>query len=142
MPDDHPEEQNLLQRLIAWRVGAAMEPQPPNETLMMLQQPFVASARVNGLADRLVVYGYALRAALPPIVTFIGFTFGALIGGLLIVEQIFSLPGLGRGILQSIGTRDFIQLNAQAMVLAGSFIAANLIVDLLVPALDRRIARK
>lgn len=108
----------------------------------VLQQPFVASARVNGLADRLVVYGYALRAALPPIVTFIGFTFGALIGGLLIVEQIFSLPGLGRGILQSIGTRDFIQLNAQAMVLAGSFIAANLIVDLLVPALDRRIARK
>lgn len=108
----------------------------------VLQQPFVASARVNGLSDRLVTYGYALRAALPPILTFVGFTFGALIGGLLIVEQIFSLPGLGRGILQSIGTRDFIQLNAQAMVLAGSFIAANLIVDLLVPALDRRIARK
>lgn len=108
----------------------------------VLQQPFVASARVNGLSNRLVTYGYALRAALPPILTFIGFTFGALIGGLLIVEQIFSLPGLGRGILQSIGTRDFIQLNAQAMVLAGSFIAANLVVDLLVPALDRRIARK
>ncbi|KIP52143.1 ABC transporter permease [Leucobacter komagatae] len=108
----------------------------------ILHQPFVASARVNGLSDRLVTYGYALRAALPPILTFIGFTFGALIGGLLIVEQIFSLPGLGRGILQSIGTRDFVQLNAQAMVLAGSFIAANLIVDLLVPALDRRIARK
>jgi peptide/nickel transport system permease protein len=107
----------------------------------MLQQPFVASARGNGLSSRLVTYGYALRAALPPIVTFVGFTFGTLIGGLLIVEQIFSLPGLGRGMLQSIGSRDFIQLNAQAMVLAGSFIAANLVVDLLVPALDRRIAR-
>ena len=108
----------------------------------VLQQPFVLSARVNGLSDRLVTYGYALRAALPPILTFIGFTFGSLIGGLLIVEQIFSLPGLGRGILQSIGTRDFVQLNAQALVLASAFILANLVVDLLVPALDRRIARK
>ncbi|MDQ4214538.1 ABC transporter permease [Microbacterium capsulatum] len=110
--------------------------------LEVLHQPFVTSARVNGLSDARVTYGYALRAALPPIVTFVGFTFGALIGGLLIVEQIFSLPGLGRGILQSISSRDFVQLNAQALVLAGSFIAANLIVDLLVPALDRRIARK
>ncbi len=107
-----------------------------------LNQPFVTAARVNGLRERRVTYGYALRAALPPIITFIGFTFGMLIGGLLIVEQIFSLPGLGRGILQSIGSRDFVLLNAQAMVLAGAFIAANLVVDLLVPALDRRIARR
>lgn len=107
-----------------------------------LNQPFVTAARVNGLRERRVTYGYALRAALPPIITFIGFTFGMLIGGLLIVEQIFSLPGLGRGILQSIGSRDFVLLNAQAMVLAGAFIAANLIVDLVVPALDRRIARR
>ncbi len=108
----------------------------------VLGQPFVLSARVNGISNARVTYGYALRAALPPILTFVGFTFGSLIGGLLIVEQIFSLPGLGRGILQSISTRDFVQLNAQALVLAGSFIAANLVVDLLVPALDRRIARK
>lgn len=107
-----------------------------------LNQPFVTAARVNGLRERRVTYGYALRAALPPIITFIGFTFGMLIGSLLIVEQIFSLPGLGRGILQSIGSRDFVLLSAQAMVLAGAFIAANLVVDLLVPALDRRIARR
>lgn len=107
-----------------------------------LSQPFVMAARINGVRERRVTYAYALRAALPPIITFIGFTFGMLIGGLLIVEQIFSLPGLGRGILQSIGSRDFVQLNAQALVLAGAFIAANLLVDLLVPALDRRIARK
>lgn len=107
-----------------------------------LNQPFVTAARVNGIRESRVTYGYALRAALPPIITFVGFTFGMLIGGLLIVEQIFSLPGLGRGILQSIGSRDFVLLNAQAMVLAGAFIAANLIVDLVVPALDRRIARR
>lgn len=110
--------------------------------LEILNQPYVAAARANGIRERRVTYGYALRAALPPILTFIGFTFGMLIGGLLIVEQIFSLPGLGRGILQSIGSRDFVQLNAQALVLAGSFIAANLAVDLIVPTLDRRIARK
>lgn len=107
-----------------------------------LSQPFVMAARINGVRERRITYAYALRAALPPIITFIGFTFGMLIGGLLIVEQIFSLPGLGRGILQSISSRDFVQLNAQALVLAGSFIAANLVVDLLVPALDRRIARR
>lgn len=107
-----------------------------------LNQPFVMAARINGVRERRITYAYALRAALPPIITFIGFTFGMLIGGLLIVEQIFSLPGLGRGILQSISSRDFVQLNAQALVLAGSFIAANLLVDLLVPALDRRIVRR
>lgn len=110
--------------------------------LDVLSQPFVEAARVNGLSNNRVTYGYAVRAALPPILTFTGFTFGTLIGGLLIVEQIFSLPGLGRGILQSISTRDFIQLNGQALVLAGAFILANLIVDLIVPALDRRIARQ
>lgn len=108
----------------------------------VLNKPFVTAARVNGLRENVVVYGYALRAALPPILTFIGFTFGTLVGGLLIVEQIFNLPGLGRGILQSISSRDFVQLNGQALVLAGSFILANLLVDLIVPILDRRVARK
>lgn len=107
-----------------------------------LNQPFVTAARVNGLREQKVIYGYALRASLPPVITFTGFTFGMLIGGLLIVEQIFSLPGLGRGVLTSIGSRDFVLLSAQAMVLAGAFIGANLIVDLVVPALDRRIARR
>lgn len=107
-----------------------------------LNQPFIAAARVNGIRERRITYGYALRAALPPVVTFVGFTFGMLVGGLLVVEQIFSLPGLGRGILNSIGSRDFVLLNAQAIVLAGAFITANFIVDLVVPALDRRIARR
>jgi peptide/nickel transport system permease protein len=107
-----------------------------------LQQPFIVAARANGLAPRTVTYGYALRASLPSVLTFIGFTFGSLIGGLVIVEQIFNLPGLGRGILQSIGTRDFVQLVAQAALLASAFIIANLLVDLCVPLLDRRIARR
>ena len=107
-----------------------------------LSQPFIVAARSNGLSDRIVTYRYALRAALPSVLTFIGFTFGSLIGGLVIVEQIFNLPGLGRGILQSIASRDFVQLVAQAALLAIAFIIANLIVDLCVPLLDRRIARR
>jgi peptide/nickel transport system permease protein len=107
-----------------------------------LGQPFVVAARCNGLSSRMVTYGYALRAALPPILTFIGFMFGTLIGGLVIVEQIFNLPGLGRGILQSIASRDFVQLVAQAAILAASFIGANLTVDLVIPFLDRRIGRQ
>jgi peptide/nickel transport system permease protein len=107
-----------------------------------LGQPFVVAARCNGLSSRMVTYGYALRAALPPILTFVGFMFGTLIGGLVIVEQIFNLPGLGRGILQSIANRDFVQLVAQAAILATSFIGANLTVDLVIPFLDRRIGRQ
>ncbi|MCW2750650.1 MAG: transporter permease, partial [Aeromicrobium sp.] len=105
-------------------------------------QPFIATARTNGIAEWRIKYLYALRAALPPVLTLIGFIFGLLVGGLFIVEEIFSLPGLGRGVLDSISQRDFTQVTCQALVLAGAFILGNLIVDLALPLVDRRILRK
>jgi peptide/nickel transport system permease protein len=139
--------QNLrMMMLPAFAVGIPTAPLIMQMTrgamIETLGQPFVVAARCNGLSSRMVTYGYALRAALPPILTFIGFMFGTLIGGLVIVEQIFNLPGLGRGILQSIASRDFVQLVAQAAILAASFIGANLTVDLVIPFLDRRIGRQ
>jgi len=107
----------------------------------VLQTPYVTTARTNGIAPWRVTYVYALRAALPPVLTLIGFIFGLLVGGLFIVEQIFSLPGLGRGILDSISHRDFSQVTGQALVLAAAFILGNLVVDLLLPLVDRRIVR-
>lgn len=109
--------------------------------LEVLQTPYVTTARTNGIREWKVVYVYALRAALPPVLTLIGFIFGLLVGGLFIVEQIFSLPGLGRGMLASIAHRDFTQVTAQALVLAAAFIVGNLVVDLLLPVVDRRIVR-
>ncbi|MCM2389914.1 ABC transporter permease [Streptomyces albipurpureus] len=105
----------------------------------VLAQPHITTARTNGIAEWRIRYVYALRAALPPVLTLIGFIFGFLVGGLFIVEEIFSLPGLGRGVLDSISNRDFSQLTAQALVIAGTFILGNLLVDIALPFVDRRI---
>ncbi|MEU3657141.1 ABC transporter permease [Streptomyces sp. NPDC032161] len=104
-----------------------------------LAQPHVTTARTNGIAEWRITYVYSLRAALPPVLTLIGFIFGFLVGGLFIVEEIFSLPGLGRGVLASISDRDFSQLTAQALVIAAAFIVGNLLVDIALPFVDRRI---
>ncbi|MGA5699730.1 ABC transporter permease [Peterkaempfera bronchialis] len=108
----------------------------------VLAQPHIATARTNGIAEWRIRYVYALRAALPPVLTLIGFIFGFLVGGLFIVEEIFSLPGIGRGVLASISNRDFSQLTAQALVVAGAFILGNLLVDLALPLVDRRIIHR
>jgi peptide/nickel transport system permease protein len=79
-----------------------------------------------------------LRNALPPIVTFIGFQFGVMLGGLIVVEQIFSLPGLGRGMLDAISTRDYPMVTATTLVFAVSFVLINAVIDLLYPVLDPR----
>lgn len=109
--------------------------------LEVLATPYISTARTNGIAEWRVTYVYALRAAMPPVLTLIGMIFGLLVGGLFIVEQIFSLPGLGRGILDSLELRDFSQATGQALVLATAFILGNLLVDLMLPLVDRRITR-
>ncbi|MFD9427021.1 MULTISPECIES: ABC transporter permease [unclassified Streptomyces] len=109
--------------------------------LEVLSAAHISTARTNGIAEWRITYMYALRAALPPVLTLIGMIFGLLVGGLFIVEQIFSLPGLGRGILDSLELRDFSQATGQALVLAAAFILGNLVVDLMLPLVDRRIAR-
>ncbi|MEV7781565.1 ABC transporter permease [Kitasatospora sp. NPDC088351] len=108
----------------------------------VLAQPHITTARTNGIAEWRIRYVYALRTALPPVLTLIGFIFGFLVGGLFIVEEIFSLPGLGRGVLASISNRDFSQLTGQALVIAAAFILGNLLVDIALPFVDRRIINR
>lgn len=103
-----------------------------------LQEPFVDTARVKGARESRVRYIHALRASLGPVVTLIGLLFGALVGGLIIVEQIFNLPGLGRGVLLGIAERDFPYVIAATLVIASVYIVVNFIVDLLYPILDPR----
>ncbi len=103
-----------------------------------LQEPFIDTARVKGARESRVRYIHALRASLGPVVTLIGLIFGALVGGLIIVEQIFNLPGLGRGVLLAIAERDFPYVIAATLVIAGVYIVVNFIVDILYPILDPR----
>lgn len=106
--------------------------------LEVLGDPFIVTARAMGVRQGRIWYLHALRNALPPIITFIGFQFGVLLGGLIVVEQIFSLPGLGRGMLEAISTRDYPMVTASTLVFAVSFVMINALIDLLYPVLDPR----
>jgi peptide/nickel transport system permease protein len=108
--------------------------------LNVLNQPHILAARGNGIGTWRIHCIYALKAALVPILNLEGFLFGILVGSLVVVENVFSLPGLGRGVLSSFQNRDFLELNGQALVLTSVFILGNLIVDLLMPLVDPRVA--
>lgn len=118
---------------------AAMTMQMTRSAMIeVLSDPFITTARAGGVNEPRIQYLHALRNALPPIVTFIGFQFGVMLGGLIVVEQIFSLPGLGRGMLEAILTRDYPMVTAATLVFAGAFVCINAVIDLLYPILDPR----
>ncbi|MEX2356400.1 MAG: ABC transporter permease [Thermaerobacterales bacterium] len=105
----------------------------------VMLEDFVRTARAKGLSERLVLYKHALRNALAPIVTAIGLRFGLLIGGAVITETVFAVPGLGRMIVQAVGFRDFPVVQGGVLLIAASISLINLAVDLLYSVLDPRI---
>lgn len=107
-------------------------------TLEVLRDPFIVTARAIGVPVRRIQYLHALRNALPPIITFLGFQAGVMLGGLIVVEQLFSLPGLGRGMLQAINDRNYPEVTAITMVFAAVFVVINAAIDMLYPLLDPR----
>jgi peptide/nickel transport system permease protein len=107
--------------------------------LEVLGQDYVRTARSKGVARRRVVSKHALRNALIPVVTVVGFEVGVLMSGAAIVEIIFGLPGVGWNLLQAIFNRDYPLIQATAMLLATIFIVFNLLVDLVYGWLDPRI---
>jgi ABC-type dipeptide/oligopeptide/nickel transport system permease component len=107
--------------------------------LEVLGQNFVTTARAKGLAEGSVILRHALKNAAVPVVTLIGLQFGTLLGGAVVTETIFAWPGVGRLAVQSIFARDYPVVQAGVLVLALSFVALNLLVDLLYGALDPRI---
>ncbi len=104
--------------------------------LEALSEPYVAVARAKGLSERRILYVHALKNALIPVVTLQGYLFGSLIGGLIVTEQVFNLQGLGRGLLTAIGRRDYPLVVAGTLIVATTYILANLVVDILNPYLD------
>ena len=123
---------------IALPTSAAIIQMTRTTMIASLQEPFVDTARVKGAREWRIRYVHALRASLGPVVTLIGLIFGSLVGGLIIVEQIFNLPGLGRGVLLGIAERDFPYVIAATLVIAAVYIGVNFLVDLLYPILDPR----
>lgn len=104
-----------------------------------LHKPYLVTARAKGIDRRTVVVRHALTNALIPVVTVIGLQFGALLTGTIITETIFSWPGLGRLLIQSIRARDYPLIQAGVLVIALTYVLVNLLTDLVYAWLDPRI---
>ncbi|MHB1414219.1 MAG: ABC transporter permease [Chloroflexota bacterium] len=104
-----------------------------------LGEDFIRTARAKGLNERLVVYRHALKNILIPLVTVIGLQLGALLGGAVITETVFSWPGVGRMVVTAIFARDYPLVQAATMVLSVFFVVINLLLDILYVYIDPRI---
>jgi peptide/nickel transport system permease protein len=102
-------------------------------------QDFIRTARAKGVSTRTLQFRHILRNALIPIVTITGLQFGYLLGGAVVIEQIFSLPGVGRQVLLGIQQKEFALVQSTVLVIAGIFVIINLLTDLLYRAIDPRV---
>ena len=107
--------------------------------LEVFSQDYVRTARAKGLSGRSVINRHALKNALIPVMTVTGIQVGRLLGGAVIIEQIFALPGLGRYTFDAISTRDYPVMQGTVLVFTLVFILVNLLVDILYGVVDPRI---
>src|SRR5207302_957968 len=107
--------------------------------LEVFADDYVRTARAKGLAEWAVVRGHALKNALIPVVTVLGLQFGTLIGGAVITEYVFALPGIGRLVVDAVFARDYPLVQGVVLLIAIGFIASNLVVDIAYAWLDPRI---
>ena len=109
--------------------------------LETLGEDYVRTARAKGLAERAALWRHAVPNALIPVVTILGLQFSFLIAGTVIIENVFTLPGIGRLVFQAIAGRDLIVVQDLVVLLAGVVIVVNFVVDLLYAVLDPRLAK-
>jgi len=107
--------------------------------LDVLGQDYITTARSKGLVEKVVVYKHALKNALIPVVTVMGLQFGTLLGGAVLTETVFSWPGVGRLMVDSILARDYPVVQGAVLILALFFVLINLVVDVIYAFLDPRI---
>ncbi len=106
--------------------------------LDVLSEDYITTARAKGLAEQLVIIKHALKNASLPIITLIGLSIGILIGGTIVVETVFTIPGFGRSFLTSILRRDYPVIQGCTLVIGATYLLVNFIIDLLYVRLDPR----
>jgi peptide/nickel transport system permease protein len=107
--------------------------------LEVLRQDYIRTAWAKGLNERIIVIRHALKNALIPVITIIGMQLPVLVGGSVIIEQIFVLPGIGRMLLDALSNRDYPIVSGITLVLSSFVIIVNLAVDIAYGWLDPRI---
>ena len=110
-----------------------------SDMIATLQEDYIALARAKGLTARRILFVHALKPSSLTLVTITGINIGRLIGGALIVETIFALPGIGRLIVGAIYTRDLVIMQGVVLLVASGFVIMNFVVDMLYAVLDPRI---
>ncbi|HEX3179391.1 MAG TPA: ABC transporter permease [Methylomirabilota bacterium] len=123
----------------AYYISAPIMRLTRSQMLEVVRQDYVRTARAKGLGERAVMYRHALRNSLLPVVTFIGWWGGRLLGGVVIMEIIFAVPGMGLALVQAVSYRDYPTVQAIIFLMALIFLAVNLAVDVLYGWLDPRI---
>ena len=104
-----------------------------------LGQDYVRTARAKGLSERYVIYGHALKNTLIPVITIVGLQIGYLMGGVVVMEAVFTLPGVGRLMLLAISQRDYPLIQGVVLFIASIFVFSNLLVDILYGYVNPRI---
>lgn len=107
--------------------------------LDVLNQDYVRYARSKGLRERVVIWGHALKNAMIPVITVIGGEVGGLLGGAVVTESIFSWPGVGRLMMNSISKRDYPMIQGITLMLCISYLLVNLFIDIVYAWVDPRI---
>jgi peptide/nickel transport system permease protein len=125
---------------LALPILANLSRQVRSAMLDALGQDYVRTARAKGLGERRVIYGHALRNALIPYATAVGIMTGYLLGGAIVIEQVFAIPGLGRLVLGAVAERNYPLLQATILVITTGFVLINFLVDLLYLWIDPRLA--
>lgn len=109
--------------------------------LDVLDSDYVRTARAKGASEYGVVMGHAFRNALLPVINVIGLIIAALLGGAVVTEQIFNIPGIGRLLIQAVGRRDVPLVQGAVLIIAMVYVIVNLLVDIASAALDPRVRR-
>ncbi len=107
--------------------------------LEVISQDYIRTARSKGLNEKTVVYKHALRNALIPIVTMMGGAVGALLGGTVVIENLFNIPGVGALMLTAIINKDYMVVQNVTFMIAVAVVICNLLIDILYGYIDPRI---
>lgn len=110
-----------------------------SEMIDVLASEYVRAARLKGLPWHVVLFRHALRNALLPVITVVALDVGYVLGGIIVVEEIFAIPGIGRALIVAIEARDLPAIQAAAVIMAATYAVVNFLADIAYAALDKRI---